>query len=384
LVFYDPFSYETQHDPYPAYRELLDHHPLYYNEQRDFWALSRFADVQAAFRDWKTFSSSAGVTADDLLERTGPSLLTMDPPRHDQLRDIFHQRFTPKSISILEQRIQELADALLDPLYGEGQVDLVHEFAKRLPVQVICEVLGFPQEDDRMLKGWSDAILARIPNSENASQDSLDGSTNMRAYFTQKLDERRKNPGDDLLSIMLAASIAGEPMPQEELIGHCFLFFIAGNSTTTSLISNALLLLERHPDQRRELANDLAQVPRAVEEFLRFEAPVQNMTRIATQDIQMYEQTIPAGSQVILVNGAANRDAALWEDPDSLDITRKPLRNLAFGDGIHHCIGAPLARLEAKVAFSTLLAKFPEYEVISFERFYDINERSLDSMIVKF
>ena len=384
MVHYDPFSYETQFDPYPAYRELLDDHPVYFNEERGFWALSRFADVQAAFRDWRVFSSSAGVTADDLLERTGPSLLTMDPPRHDYLRDVFHEHFTPKTIAQMQARIQELTDELLEPLYAQESVDLAHDFAKRLPVMVICHLLGFPQEDDRMLKGWSDAILARIPDADDASQDALDGSKNMRAYFTEKLDYRRKHPGDDMLSIMLAADVNGEPMPQEELIGHCFLLFIAGNSTTTSLLSNALLLLDQNPDQRRALAEDQSLIPGAVEEFLRYESPVQNMTRIATEDITLHEQTIPSGSQVILINGAANRDAAVWDDPDRLDVTRKPFRNLAFGDGIHHCIGAPLARLEAKVAFATVLAKMPEYEVVSFERFFDINERSLDSLVVSF
>jgi cytochrome P450 len=371
-VTYDPFSRATQIDPYPIYRALLEDAPVYRNERRDFWALSQYADVQASFRDWRTFSNAGGVTVDELLGLTGPSFLTMDPPRHDLLREIVREPFRPKAIAALEARVHALTRELLDGI-GPGRVDIATAFAKRLPVLVVCELLGFPLEDEPMLKAWSDALLARTPDDDRTPPEARAGAASMRSYFEEHL-AARDGAGDDVLSLLVAARL-----PHEELVGTCFLLFEAGNTTTTSLLSNALLVLAEHPAERTQFA---AASATAVEEILRFESPVQNMGRIATRDVSLHGSTIPADSRVLLLIGAANRDPRVWQEPDRLDLAREPRRNLAFGDGIHHCIGAPLARLEARIGLTELLARFPDYELVEAERFQDVTQRNLTRLVL--
>lgn len=382
---YDMFSYEIQEDPYPTYRELLDRHPLYHNPGRGFWALSRFADVQAAFRDWRTFSSGEGVNFDDMRSVTGPHMLDMDPPRHDDLRDIVKTAFAPKQIAALEPRISHYVTQLCAGLLETGTADLARGLAKRLPVMVICHILGLPLEDEIMLKRWSDAILERAPDDHRLPPRALAAADEMREYFRGALAERQARPRDDLMTRLVEARINGQPLAEAELLGFCFILFEAGNSTTTSLLANGLLVLSRYPEQRAWLADNLEQqLARAIEELLRFEAPVQNIGRVTVCDVELYGQVIPRGSRVALLIGAANRDERVWEDPDLLDLARAPKRHLSFGEGIHHCIGAPLARLESKVALEHLLRHVPEYEVLSYERFHDSNQRGLASLVVCF
>ncbi len=384
MPVYDMFSYEIQDDPYPVYRQLLDHFPLYHNEQRKFWALSRYADVQAAFRDWRTFSNSEGVNFDDMRSLTGPEMLDMDPPRHDLLRNIVKDAFAPQTIAALEPRIREHVVQLCEDILGKVTIDLAGGLAKRLPVMMICHVLGLPIKDEFMLKGWSDAILERLPNDDRLPPAALEAADRIRLYFKDILADRRKHPAGDLLSVIVNAKIDGKPLEEAELLGFCFLLFEAGNSTTTSHIANGLLVLSRYPEQRARLAKNPDQLPGAIEELLRFEAPVQNIARVTMRDVEMYGQTIPRGSRVALLMGAANRDERVWENPDQLDVTRVPKRHFAFGEGIHHCIGAPLARLESKIAFEFLLKHIPEYQVVTYERFHDSNQRGLKSLVVRF
>lgn len=378
---YDPSSRETQLDPYPAYRRLLAEAPVYRHPELDFYALSRFADVQAAFRDWRLFSSSAGVTVDDLLEITGPSFLTMDPPRHDLLREIVRIPFRPAEIAQLEDRVRTHVRALLDEL--EGEADLVPSFAGSLPIRVICELLGFPPEDEPELRRWSDSILERIPGDPLAPAAAREASAALRSYFEEQLELRRRRPSHDLVGLLTAARIDSKPVPLEEQLGMCFLLFEAGNSTTRSLLGNGILLLARHPGERERLARNPDNVAGAVEELLRFESPVQNMARITTGEVELHGVTIPARARVLLLIGAANRDPREFEDPDRLDLSRRPRRNLAFGDGIHHCLGAPLARLEARVALPLLVERFPDYSVVELERFHDVTQRNLKRLVVR-
>jgi cytochrome P450 len=379
---YDPFSREAQLDPYPAYRALLADVPVYRNEERDFWALARFADVQHAFRDWQTFSSAGGVTVDELLALTGPSFLTMDPPRHGLLRDLVREPFRPKAIAALAEQVGAIARRLLDELDG-GRVDIAAAFAQRLPVLVVCDLLGLPASDDRLLKSWSDALLERTPGDDRTPAAARAAAASMRAYFEEQLAAHRHGAGDGVLSLLVSARVDGKPLPHEELVGLCFLLFEAGNTTTASLLANALLLLAEHPDERALLARDSAAIETAVEEILRFESPVQNMGRIAARDVALHGTTIPAGSRVLLLIGAANRDPRAWHEPDRLDLAREPRRNLAFGDGIHHCLGAPLARLEARVALGAFLERFADYELVEAERFQDVTQRNLKRLILR-
>ena len=278
---YDPFARATQIDPYPAYRRLLEQIPVYEGADGGFVALSRFHDVQAAFRDWRTFSSGGGVTVDELLEITGPSFLTTGP-RHDLLREIVRDPFRPAAVAALEDRVRLHAGALLDEL--EQVSDLAANYAGRLPVRVICELMGLPPGDELQLKEWSELILERVPGDNRTPDAARQAAGAMRAYFKEQLDHRRRRPAGDLIGLVAAARIDAAPLPEEEQLGVCFLLFEAGNSTTTSLLANGSLLLARHPAEREWLARNPERAPGAVEELLRYESPVQNMGRVTTQE----------------------------------------------------------------------------------------------------
>jgi cytochrome P450 len=355
--------------------------PVYRNEERDFFALSRFDDVYAGFRDWRRLSSAGGVTVDELLELTGPSILTMDPPRHDDLRAIVRPAFEQKSLSRLEARLSELATELLDGVSG-GDFDFCAAFSKRLPVLAVCELMGFPHGDERMLKSWSDALIERVPDDDGTPLAARQAASSMRAYFGEHLDRRRRHPTEDLLGLLVAGRPSGSPLSEDELIGMCFLLFEAGNSTTAALLANAVLLLEAHPHQRAALCADPARLSGAVEEVLRFESPVQNMGRVTTEPVAFHDTEIPAGARVLLVIGAANRDPVVWPQPERFDVTRAVGRRVAFGGGIHACLGANLARLEARVALGCLLDRHPHYGVVELERFHDVTQRGLKRLVV--
>jgi hypothetical protein len=381
---YDPFSSATQDDPYDSYAALLEAAPVYHNEERDFFAISRFDDVQAAFRDWRTFSSGQGVTVDELLAITGPSMLTTDPPRHDGLRDVIKHVFRPRVIAALERAVRRIAEGLLVDVGPESEVDVVAVLARRLPVLVICDLLGFPAADAPTLKSWGDAILERVPDDDSTPKPAREAAALMRAYFEEQIGARRRRgaDGDDLVSVLLRGRVDGGPLTPDELIGHCFLLFIAGNATTAALIGNGTLVLAGYPDERARLVADPALGEQAVEELLRFESPVQNMARATTREVGLHGTTIPAGARVLLLIGAANRDPRSFPDPDRLDLGRRIRRHVAFGEGIHHCIGAPLARLEGRVALGSLVELYPDYEVVEVERFRDVTERSLSRLTI--
>jgi cytochrome P450 len=379
---YDPFAGATQDDPYASYATLLERAPVYLNETHGFFALSRFDDVQSAFRDWRTFSSSGGVTVDELLAITGPSLLTTDPPRHDGLRDVLKHVFRPRALAALEPVVARIVESLLAGVEPRTEVDVVAALAKRLPVLVICELLGFPAADAPTLKAWGDAILERVPDDHSTPRPAREAAALMRAYFAEQIEARRRGGGEDVVSVLVRGRVDGEPLTEEELIGHCFLLFIAGNATTAALVGNGTLVLARHPEERARLAADPRLGVRAVEELLRFESPVQNMGRTTTSDVELHETLIPEGSRVLLLIGAANRDPRVFADPDRLDLGRRIRRHLAFGEGIHHCLGAPLARLEGRVALQRLVGRFPAYEVVEMERFRDVTERSLSRLVI--
>lgn len=362
---YDPYSNAAREDPYPLYSTLREKHPVYNNPEREFWALSRFDDVLSAARDWRTFSSSEGVEMGRYARFFGPGdIVDRDPPRHDQLRKIVGRRFAPSNVAALEPAIRVQAEVLTNKLAGSSQADLAQDFAMPLPINMISELLGLPRDDQGMVFGWVSTMQDRSPGEDRLSDAAHAAMSSVQAYFKELVDWRKKNGrGDDILGDIAEAARNREVL-SDEVPGLCMVLLVAGMETTASLLTNALLLLERHPDQRAGLRELEWRIPSAaIEEFLRFESPVQWLGRVTTREVELHSVTIPAGERVLLLFAAANRDARRFEDPERFDLCRAPDRNLAFGEGIHHCLGAPLARLEARVGLETLLKRIPEYRV---------------------
>ena len=364
-LVYDPFAKETQEDPYPLYAAMLERAPVARNEERGFWTLCRFADVQAAARDWKTFSSDEGVDLDFMAKlMCGPGdFLDYDPPRHDQLREIIKRRFTPKAFEQLTSRIQEIVDDLIDDLLERGGGDIVADLASPTPIRVVTALLGFPQEDLEMLTDLQARSITRTPGELQLPKVALDATDELRAYFADAAAMRRKHPTDDVITDMVTKKAGDRYLTEPEIVGMCFLLWIAGFDTTRSLIANGIQLLDEHPDQRAILMREPERIREAIEELLRYETPVQNTARTTQTDVTLHGVTIPAGGRVALMLGAANRDPTRWENPGTLDFTREPKRHIAFGEGIHFCLGGPLARLEGRIALKTFLERVPEYVV---------------------
>ncbi len=362
-ALYDPYAYEIHEDPYPAYRRLRDEAPAYHNAERQFWALSRFADVHAAMQDWQTYSSAEGVALERATTLHIPMIIAMDPPRQAKLRRLVSKGFTPRRVAEMEGDVRALSRKWLAPLLARGHGDFITEFSAKLPMDVISTLIGVPPEDQDLLRGWSDALLHREPGQSTIPRQGLEGSANMIRYFTDVIARRRRQPIDDLVSALLAADVDGERLADEEIIGFCFLLVIAGNETTTKMLGNAIVLLDRHPAQRALLAREPGRIAAAVEEVVRFDNSTQMLARTATRDVALHGHTIPTGARVLLLVGSANRDERAIPHADEFDVTRAPAEHLAFGVGIHFCLGASLARLEGRVALEEFLARVPEYTI---------------------
>jgi len=383
---YDPFDPGLHEDPYPLYALLRDESPVHHEPDLDLWVLTRFADVWDAVHDPSTFSSkdatslqdprtsdldadaldAAGVDVDALrrgMSEVAPMILMLDPPRHDQLRSLVKRAFTPRRIAELEPRIRELAADLLEELVPQGRVDLAADFAGAIPTIVIAELLGVPAADRHDFRRWANDLVAVDFNSSELAVQAMAAFASLWHYFSDILRARAVTPGDDLVSALLAAEIDGKRLERNELLGFCILLLLAGTETTSNLIANAAVLLAEHPEQRRTLRRDPGAIPAAIEEFLRFDSPVQALGRRTTRPVELHGVTVPAGAQVALVFGSANRDPREFEEPDRFDISRRSDRHLAFGHGIHYCLGASLARLEARVAFEELLARAPDWRL---------------------
>jgi cytochrome P450 len=383
VVAFDPFSYEVHLDPYPTYAALRASAPAYYNEERDVWALSRFADVQAAARDWRTFSNAEGVNLDAVGEVYGEgNFLDADPPWHDQLRDVVRGWFTPKGIAALEPFVRARAVAFVDALRERGDVDLATELCWTLPVQTIGHVIGLPTADLDAHRAWAQAVLERDPGSSAAPSRALDAVEELRSYLGDLLEERRGLPAGDLLTTVAQARVAGRPLSQADCVAMLLLLFVAGTETTASFLGNSFLLLARFPEQRAKLA-ETSLIPAAVEELLRFEAPIQHLARTTTRSVELHGRSMPAGARVLLLYASANRDERRYPHADVLDIDRAPRRHLSFGEGIHHCLGAPLARLESRVALEVLLPVLGDYQPRGEpQRLYTHESRPLTSLQV--
>jgi cytochrome P450 len=367
---FDPFDPELHRDPYPVYRRLRDEFPVHHNAKLRFFTLSRHADVMDALQDPDLYISGKGVYVgvpefdDGKLTSDVPLLITTDRPRHTQLRALVSRAFTPRRVALLEPRIRAIARSLLDDVKGRREFDLVREFSGPLPTIVIAELLGVPAEDQEWFKEKSTAVAQFDPRTAgDPSVRERGPAVEIGLYLAKVLEQRRREPRDDLLSALLAAEIDGQRLSDVELIGFGFLLLVAGNETTTNLISNAAILLDRHRDQRRLLLEDPSRIPGAIEEFLRYDSPVQGLARTTTAPVTLHGVTIPEGSKVLLLFGSANHDERAIPDAERFDVLREPNPHVAFGFGAHFCLGANLARLEARVAFEELLARLPDYRM---------------------
>jgi cytochrome P450 len=378
LVF-NPIPERTRRDPYPLYRQLREHDPIHRSHAVRGWVLFRQADALEILRDarfsaddrhYAAYASErAGAIADGLVDPTQPEepvMLRSDPPDHTRLRSLVSRAFTPRAVEKLQPRIEELTDQLLAQAAQRGTFDVIADFAVPLPVTIIAEMLGVPAEDRATFKRWSDHLVGFLdPQASPGPQILRRTADEFFAYMDRIAAVRRAEPADDLISALVAAEERGDRLSEQELHGTLALLLAAGNETTTNLIGNGLLALLRHPDQLALLRADPTLIGRAVEELLRWDSPVQFTARIPTEDIDFHGHRFAKGQAVIAVLGSANRDPAAIDDPERLDITRAEARHLSFGYGIHFCLGAQLARLEARVALGALVRRFPDLRLAS-------------------
>lgn len=358
-VHFDPYAHAVHDDPFPFYARLRHEAPVYRNDALGFWALSRYADVLDAFHDHERFSSAGGITLEQ--KPQFPMLITTDPPQHTKLRRLVSRAFTPRRVSDLEAPIRARASAFIDDLARRGGADLVDDYAGKLPMHVICRMLGVPLGDEDELRGWSDALVHREEGVPDVTPAGLEAAVDLYRYFADLVRTKSADPGDDLTSALVRAEIDGERLTDQDVVGFCFLLIIAGNETTTKLIGNMLLALQRFPAERAKLLADPARIPDAIEEILRFDGSTQVIARTLTTAVTRHDVTMPAGDKVLLLIGSANHDETVFDRPDVFDIDRDKQLHLGFGHGIHVCLGAALARLEMRVSLEELLARIPDY-----------------------
>jgi cytochrome P450 len=366
----NPFSYDFHADPYPTYRWLREHAPVYRNPALDFWALSRWDDVLAASLAHDVYSSARGTVLemDRSMSEGFPIIIFMDPPRQTRLRRLVSKAFTPARIAALEPFIRATAVALLDEMVAAGRADFIADFAARLPIAVISAMIGVPDADRDMIREWTDESLGRDADNPRIPARAIAASARLGQYFYALATEKRAHPADDMTSLLAHAELVDDDgvaqrLTDAELVGFCNLLSAAGNETVTKLLGNALVLLARHPEQRRRLVEDPTRIPNAVEECLRYWPPSQYQGRALTRDVTLHGVTMPRGDFVLLLTGSACRDERQFPDADAFDIGRDVPLQLAFGHGAHKCLGAALARLESCVALEELHARLPEYGI---------------------
>ncbi|QZH59458.1 cytochrome P450 [Mycolicibacterium farcinogenes] len=368
-VYYDPYDTGIVADPYPVYARLRDEAPLYHNERYDFWALSRHADVEKALSDWETFSNSRS----DILELVKSDfdmppgvMMFEDPPMHTLLRGLMSRVFTPRRMAEIEEQIRQFCVRCLDPLVGSGGFDIIAELASMMPMRVIGMLLGIPESEQIEVRDANDANLRTKPGApmKVAQADRIaDGR-----IYADYVEWRSRNPSDDLMTALLNVEFTDElgvtrKLDRKEVLHYTQVVAGAGNETTGRLIGWLAKVLAEHPDQRREVEQDRSLLTRAVDETLRFEPTGPHVARWVARDFEYEGSTVPAGSAMLLLFGAANRDPRRYRDPDIFDIHRDNISHLTFGKGLHYCLGANLARLEGRVALDELLNRFPEWEI---------------------
>ena len=367
-LYYDPYDRGIDADPYPVYSRLREEAPLYYNEPHDFYAVSRFDDVQRGLVDKETFSSARGSVLEFIkadIEMPPGVVIFEDPPQHTAHRGLLSRVFTPKRMHALEPKVREFCARALDPLVGAGRFDFVADLGAQVPMRTIGMLLGVPESDQEEARNRADAALRTDPGEPmDVAAENMGESD----FFAEFIEWRAQHPSDDIMSELLFAEFEDETgttrrLTRDEVLIYVSVVSGAGNETTNRLIGWMGKVLADHPEQRRELVEDRALVPNAIEELLRFEPPTPHVARYVTRDVELYGTTVPAGSALMCLSGSANRDDRQYPDAERFDIHREMGQHLTFGYGIHYCLGAALARLEGRVALDEVLARFPEWDV---------------------
>jgi cytochrome P450 len=370
-AYYDPYDWDIDTDPYPAWKRLRDEAPLYYNEKYDFYALSRFDDVERCSVDWRTYISGKGSVLEIIksgIEMPPGNILFEDPPAHDMHRSLLSRVFTPKRIADIEPKVREFCARTLDPHVGSERFDFILDLGAQMPMRTIGMLLGIPEDDQEAIRERIDAGFkmesSEMPDSEGATY----GIRSFGDDFVDYIEWRAQNPSDDLMTELLTAEFEDETgsrrtLTRDEILNYVGLLNAAGNETTTRLIGWTGKVLAEHADQRQELVDDPGLVPQAIEELLRFEAPSPVQARFVTREVDHHGERVPEGAVLLLLTAAANRDERHFEAPDRFDIHRKIDHHLTFGYGIHFCLGSHLARLEGRIALEEVLKRFPKWEV---------------------
>ena len=383
---YDPYSYSLHEDPYPTYARLRSQAPLYRNDEHGFWALSRHADVVEAFRDSATFSSAEGVSLDPAA--SGPhahrtmSFLAMDPPRHGRMRALVSRAFTPRRVLDLEPRIRAIATEHVNEAVDRGSFDLISVVAGRLPMDVISELVGVPEADRAELRRLSDLLVHREEGVMDVPPSGMEAALHLAGYYAEMIEARRRQRTNDLTSALIDAEIDGDRLGDADIVSFLFLMVVAGNETTTKLLGNAWYWAWRYPDERVKPFADRARIPTWIEETLRFDTSSQMLARVTTADVERHGTTIRAGDRVLLLVGSANRDEAVFAEPDRYDLDRDTSGLVSFGFGRHFCLGASLARLEARICLEELVGRVADYDIDpqGIERVHSVNVRGLAAL----
>jgi cytochrome P450 len=369
-VYFDPYAVDINADPYPTFRRLREESPLYHNAAHDFYALSRFADVNKALVDHETFSSARGAIIELIkanIEIPPGTVIFEDPPIHDIHRKLLARMFTPRKINALEPKIRQFCAQALDPLVGADKFDFVTDLGAVMPMQVISALLGIPEDDQEMIRDHANAQLRT--EAGKPMKHAEGGAMVLGELFETYIDWRADHPSDDIMTELLNAEFVDETgttrnLSRRELLTYLNVVAGAGNETTTRLIGWSAKVLAEHPDQRRELVENPTLIPQAIEELLRFEPPAPHVSRYVTRDVELYDQIVPEGSVMMMLLGAAVRDHRQFPpDGDVFDIHREVRQHLAFSVGTHYCLGSALARLEGRVALEEILKRFPEWDV---------------------
>jgi cytochrome P450 len=378
---YSPYDYQMHEDPYPTYARMREEAPVYHNQELDFFALSRYDDVLAGFRNPTRLSNRFGVSLDPAAY--GPhahramSFLAMDAPRHTRMRSLVSKAFTPRRVAELEPRVRAIASEHLGSVLQKESFDFVSDFAGLLPMDVISEMTGVPPADRAEVRKLADLLVHREEGLFDIPPEGVEAALSLASYFSEMVAERRSEGTSDLTSALLQSDFEGDRLSDDEVVSFLFLMTVAGNETTTKLLANCWYWAWRFPAVRREVLADLSVVPRWVEETLRFDTSTQMLLRVTNGELEMHDTVIPDTSRVLLLVGSANRDERVFADPDRYDLGRDTSKLVSFGSGRHFCLGAALARLEARVGLELLVEKVCDYEVDEQEarRVHSINVR---------